>query len=231
MKRILLTATMLAALAACERVARGPVEHETRSIELDKSEMARVELKMGAGELRVEGGSTKLMDADFTYDVPSWKPIVNYDTSSFRSKLTVEQPSGSSGGPHTTYRWDLRVNDGVPMDVVANLGAGEARMNLGSMSLRSLEINMGVGNLNLDLRGNPKRDYGVQIHGGVGNATVRLPSSVGVEADAAGGIGNISAQGLEKRNGRWINPAHEHGPVTIRMDVKGGVGNVTLIAE
>ncbi len=36
---------------------------ETRSVELDKSEEVRVELKMGAGELRVRGGAAKLMEA------------------------------------------------------------------------------------------------------------------------------------------------------------------------
>lgn len=231
MKKALLAGALLA-LAACDGPDRfGPVEHETKSIDLDKSEMARVELKMGAGELRVEGGSPKLMEADFSYNILAWKPTVTYDSSSFRSRLTIEQPSGASGGPHSTYKWDLRLNNDLPIDLVANLGAGEARLNIGTLSLRTLEVNMGVGNLNMDLRGSPKRDYDVQIHGGVGNATVNLPKDVAVVANAAGGIGNITASGLEKRNGNWINPAHEHAPVTIRLDVRGGVGNITLLAQ
>ena len=54
---------------------------------------------------------------------------------------------------------------------------------------------------------------------------------VGIVATAHGGIGDISVRGLEKRNGRWINPARENAAVTIHIDVKGGIGNITLNAE
>jgi hypothetical protein len=209
----------------------GPAEHESAHIELDKSEMARVHLKMGAGELTVDGGSPKLVDAEFTYNIPSWKPIVHYSSSSFRGELSIEQPHGTATGSNVNYKWNVRLNDKLPLDVVADFGAGEARMNLGSVNLRSISVNMGVGQLRLDLRGNPQRDYDVHVNGGVGEATVYLPASAGISATAAGGIGEISVRGLEKRDGRWINPAHEHAPVTIHVDVKGGIGQITLVAE
>lgn len=209
----------------------GPVQHFDKSVDLDKSELARVEIKMGAGELRVEGGSSKLMDAGFDYTVASSKPTVHYSASSFRGELLIEQPSGFHGGSNSTYKWDIRLNDKVPLDVVTHLGAGEAHMNLGAMNLRSVEIHMGVGQVDLDLRGAPAHDYDVQIHGGIGQATVHLPSAVGIVANASGGIGDIEVHGLEKHNGHWTNAAYEHSPVTIHLDVQGGIGNITLTAE
>ena len=104
-------------------------------------------------------------------------------------------------------------------------------MNLGALDLRGVEVHMGVGNLDVDLRGDPKRDYDVEIHGGVGNATVRLPAGVGVVADARGGIGNIDAQGLERHHGRWVSAKHLDAKVTIHLDIRGGVGNITLLAN
>jgi hypothetical protein len=94
MKSALLALATLA-LGGCDAnfERHGSLQHETRSIDLDKSEMARVEIKMGAGELRVDGGSAKLMDADFEYNIASWKPIVRYDASSFRGQLRIEQPA------------------------------------------------------------------------------------------------------------------------------------------
>jgi hypothetical protein len=209
----------------------GSVQHETQSIDLDKSEMARVEIKLGAGELQVDGGSPKLMDADFEYNIASWKPIVRYDPSSFRSQLRIEQPGGVHGGSHVDYKWNLRFNDKVPLDVSLDLGAGEAHMNLGSMNLRSVQVNVGVGEVTLDLRGNPTRDYAVNLNGGVGHARVYLPRDTGVIANATGGIGDVSVRGLEKRGGHWINPAHENAAVTIHVDIKGGIGQIEIIAE
>ncbi len=231
--RTALVAAAAVALGGCTFNAEhpGPLEHLQKSIDLDKSEMARIELKMGAGELRVEGGSSKLAEADFEYNVPSWKPLVQYQASSFRGELLIEQPSTSKGGSNTTYKWNLRLNDKLPLEIVTHLGAGEAHMNLGALNLRSVELEMGVGEVELDLRGQPAHDYNVQIHGGVGQAVVHLPAGVGIVATAAGGIGNIDVRGLEKRNGRWINAAHENAPVTIHLDVKGGIGNITLTAE
>ena len=237
MKRALLASLAVAlafSLAGCVidfNHSTGPDQHETQSIELDKAEMVRVEIKLGAGELTVDGGASKLMDGDFTYNIPSWKPSVKYTSSGFRGTLRIEQPGGSHGGSHVNYKWNVRLNDKVPMDISAEFGAGEARMNLGSLDLRSVRVNMGVGEVRVDLRGKPARDYTVEINGGVGQATVYLPHDVGVIAKAAGGIGNISVRGLEKHGGQYINPAHENAPVTIHLDVHGGVGEINLIAE
>jgi hypothetical protein len=232
MKTVLLAAAIFS-LCGCDINIDhgGPVEHATQSVELDKSEMTRVDIKIGAGELDLAGGSPKLAEASFDYNIPSWKPIMRYDASSFRSQLRIEQPAGRHGGSNLTYKWNVKLNDKMPIDLMLDLGAGEARMDIGSMNLRTVQVNMGVGEIRLDLRGTPARDYSVNINGGVGHATVLLPSSVGIEANATGGIGDINVRGLEKRDGRWINPAHTNAPVTVHVDVKGGIGQIELIAE
>lgn len=225
---VILTSVLL---TACQAVHTGPTQHESVHFDLDKSEGTRVELRMGAGELAVSGGSGKLAEADFAYNVAGWKPVVDYHSTGTRGDLSISQPEGVTGLGSTEYRWDVKLNDGVQMDVVAKLGAGEARMNLGSMNLRSVEVNLGAGQVDMDLRGNPKRSYDVRINGGVGEATVRLPKGVAIDATAKGGIGEIDVRGLEQRNGRWVNPAHEQSPVIIHLDVKGGVGQINIIAE
>lgn len=231
----LLAGLAVLALAGCDAERRhessGPLQHDTQSIELDKAEMVRVEMRMGAGELKVEGGSPRLLDADFSFDNPAKKPAVRYENGSFRGRLNIEEPSARGARSNSHYEWKLRLNNGVPLDVVTHLGAGNADMKLGAMTLQGVEVHMGVGNLDMDLRGEPKRDYNVEIHGGVGNATVRLPAGVGIVADAKGGIGHIEAQGLEKHNGRWVSPKYQDAKVTIRLDIRGGVGNVTLLAN
>lgn len=211
----------------------GPTEDLKRTINLDKSESVRVRLKMGAGTLSLNGGSPNLMDADFKYNVPSWKPDVQYTTSGNQASLDVEQPSGSSSvlGNHV-YDWDVRLNDEKPTDLDVEFGAGECNMNAGSLNLHNLDVNMGVGKLRLDLRGTPKAEYSARIRGGVGDATVYVPTNVGVVANASGGLGAIDAKGMQKRGDRYVNSAFDdNAKVSIRLDISGGIGAIHLISQ
>jgi hypothetical protein len=208
----------------------GPEQTETKAIDLDKAELVRVILKMGAGELNVRGGSSKLMEAEFNYNNPRLKPEVRYDGGgSFRGHLEVLEPSNSFHGGRSKYRWDLRFNDEKPLDMEVHFGAGAGRLELGSLSLRSLEVHMGVGELRVDLRGTPKHDYDVNVHGGVGEATIYLPEGVGISADASGGIGEINARGLQKRGGRYVNDAYGHAKTNVHLQIRGGIGSINLI--
>jgi N-terminal domain of toast_rack, DUF2154 len=210
----------------------GPARTETRSVDLDKSEEVRAELRMGAGELRVRGGAAKLMDARFMYNRLRLRPEVTYHNgdSGFRGHLLVEEPSGMQGGSNR-YEWDLAFNDQKPLDLEVKFGAGESHLDLGDLTLRRVSVEMGVGELHMDLRGTPKNDYSVSIRGGVGEATVYLPAGVGIDAEAKGGIGGIQTTGLEKKDGRYVNDALGHAKTTVRLDVRGGIGSIRLIAE
>ena len=211
---------------------RGPLQHDTRSIPRDASERARVDVRMGAGELRMSGGAPDLLRADFTYDVPSWKPDVRYSSDAGRGNLTIEQPgTGETNLGSAKNQWDLRLNNEIPMDVMVRFGAGEARLNLGSLSLRSVEMEMGAGELDMDLRGTPKRDYDVRVRGGAGEATVHVPGNVGIYAKAEGGIGEIQVRGLHREGQHWINDAYGSSKVQIHLDIRGGVGQINLFAE
>jgi hypothetical protein len=212
----------------------GPTTHDHQVVELDASEQTHVHLTMGGGELEVKGGAAKLLDADFSYNVPEWKPTVSHHSigsAGKESDLEIEQASGNSHFSNTVNRWELTLNDAMPMDVVAHIGAGEAHMNLGSLNLRGVELHVGAGEVDMDLRGNPTKSYRVEVQGGVGSLQVHVPSSVAISATATGGIGDISVSGLEKRDGRWINPRAESSPVTIELDVKGGVGEIRILAD
>jgi hypothetical protein len=211
--------------------ASGPVRHETRTFERDTAETARVDLQMGAGELRVDGGASPLLQADFNYNVPAWKPEIRYHSFAGRADLSIRQPAGGAHIGNSKYDWDLRLNNDIPTDFLLHFGAGEAHLDLGSLSLRSVEVEMGVGEIHLDLRGMPKQDYNVRIRGGIGEATVNLPANAGIYAKAEGGLGEIKVQGLRQENGRWLNEWYDSDRPQIRVDVSGGIGQINLIAE
>ena len=211
-------------------VHSGPTRHDSREFERQGVERLRLDLRMGAGEVKVRGGASQLARADFTYNVDAWRPEVTYHTLGGTSDLTIEQPNSNHAHiGDTTYTWDVQAANDIPLELVAHLGAGSARMDLGSIMLRRVEVEMGVGELNMDLRGAPKHDFDVHIHGGVGEATVHLPRDVGIYASGSGGIGEIHTEGLRKQGDHWVNDAYDDAKVRVRVDVEGGIGQINLI--
>ncbi len=231
--RYLVVAAGALCLSGCViQVNTGPMRHEFREFDREGVERLRVELRMGSGELKVRGGAAKLAHADFTYNVDAWKPEVRYHGTAGSGDLTIEQPGGNhSSIGDTTYRWDLQLANDVPVELIANLGAGESQMDLGSLDLRRVEVLMGVGELHMDLRGKPKQDYDVRIRGGVGEATIYLARDVGVYASGRGGIGEIHTEGLRRQGDHWVNDAYDNAKVRIHVDVEGGIGEIRLISD
>ena len=103
-------------------VATGETRNETLSFDLDNSKSARVDIRMGAGELRVNSGTPKLMTGTFAYNVPEWKPVVDYKAGS--GELMLSQPGYSSSFGNSVNNWDVTLNGDVPLEVTATSGRG-----------------------------------------------------------------------------------------------------------
>jgi hypothetical protein len=205
------------------------MKDEPVSIELGNVERANVRLDIGAGELTVRGGASRLVQGRFEYNVPSWKPQVSYSANGSNGDLAIRQPEHSGGFGNTRNLWDLEFNDKPLLDFNVNCGAGENRLEMGELNLQHVSVHIGAGEIDLDLRGNPTHDYGVDVSGGVGQATVRVPDKVGVRAEAHGGIGQISVSGLQKRDDHYENGLYGTSKVNIHLKVEGGIGEIRII--
>jgi hypothetical protein len=208
----------------------GNMQRESKSVALQNAQSARAQLKMGAGELNVAGGADQLMEADFSYNVSEWKPKVNYDVSGDTGELMVKQGSaeGADLSGDARNEWDIRLNDELPTDLVVQMGAGESNLDLDSLTLSGVDLQMGAGKTTVDLTGDYARSFDTSIQGGVGEATVELPSEVGVKAKAQGGMGKINAKGLKRVGDSYVNDAYGESDVNLNVDVQGGVGEINL---
>jgi hypothetical protein len=208
----------------------GEMQHESRSIQPENAKSVRAHLIMGAGELKMSGAADALMEADFSYNVSKWKPKVNYDVSGDTGELSIEQGSGEGVRLDSKARneWDIRLNDEVPTDLVVEMGAGESDLDLDSLTLTGLDLQMGAGKTTVDLTGDYARSFDSSIEGGVGEATVLVPSEVGVRVRAEGGLGKINAEGFRREGEAYVNDAYGDSDVTLDVDVRGGVGEINL---
>jgi hypothetical protein len=229
--RIWAALAMSVAAVSCTingNVPSGPMQTETRSVQLGAAKTVRAEIKMGAGEMTLGGGAHDLFDGEFSYNVPRWKPEVDYSVNGSRGLLTVRQPETSGRMGNSKYHWDLHFNNQVPLELSVELGAGKSTLELGTLALSGLDVRMGVGETVVDLASDWKNDLRASIHGGVGEATIKLPRDVGVRVRARGGIGEIRAGELKKDGDIYTNDAYGKSPVTLSVDVEGGIGQINL---
>lgn len=207
----------------------GEPQEESRTIELGQAESVELYLKMGAGELRLYGGAKELMDGSFLYNVERWKPEIDYTISGSRGLLEIRQGK-KSGVPmgKTRNRWDISLNDDVPIDFRVDFGAGEGNLDLRGLTLKSLDIDMGVGSLTVDLTGEREQDLDVSIEGGIGSATVYLPDDIGVRVKVDKGIGSVHARSMNKEENVYTNDVFGKTEVLIDMEIEAGIGSIDL---
>jgi len=213
---------------ACVRV--GDTKEKTVITPLENADSAEINLKLGAGELKIQAGTIDaLMSGYFKFNVRRWEPEISYHKTGSKAYLTIEQRRSSGITVRRTRNlWDLQLNNKVLLGLKLRLGAGEADLDLNGLQLKELEIHMGVGSLTLDLSGDRTRNLEGSLQGGVGSGTIYLPKNIGVRVRVDGGIGSVSAFGFAKSGGTYTNDAFGKTPVSIDLDIKAGIGSISL---
>ncbi|MCD4738701.1 MAG: toast rack family protein [Anaerolineae bacterium] len=231
-----------------EKVEIGEVQEERRVVELDDNDDVRVKVKLGAGDLLIEGGATELLEANFLYNIEAWRPEIEYTTR----YLEVSQPTYRKMvfGKDVRYEWELRFNDNVRLDLSIDFGAGDAEIDLrhlavtelditigageiivdakGNRTLERLDLDLGAGDVKLDLRGDWSEDVDVNIQGGIGRTAIRLPRDIGVRVDVTKGIGTVHADGFRIEDDAYVNELYEEAGVVLYLTVQAGVGEIYL---
>jgi hypothetical protein len=224
------------ALAGCNVPPPGSLGEDRReSVVIEKAraegaERITAEIHFAAGELSLAGGAREFLEADFLYNAPALKPQVRFEETGFRRRLSISHANPPPAAGNVRNRWQIRLGGGVPLDLVIRCGAGENQLDFREVPLRSLEINLGVGEVKADLRLKLDHDVEAKIQGGIGRAEVLVPAE-GVDATAKGGIGQIHVIGLEKDGGRWKSAKSGGRAGRLKLDVQGGIGEILIRAE
>ncbi len=205
--------------------------HHRQTVEVKGAKAVRMSVKMPSGELRMDGGAEQVLDADFAFGTGWLAPQVDYSVSDGVGELEIGQESRGQRMIKSDNTWNLRVNDTLPLDLEVDLGAGRGEFRFAKVNLTRLDLNIGAGQAIVDLSGARAKDLEAEVQGGVGEATIRLPKSVGVVAIVHGGLGSIDTHGLREEDGQYVNDAYGKSPTTIHLTVQGGIGTIKLQQE
>jgi len=208
------------------------VRTESQSVNLASATSANVQIEFPAGELKVQSGTSNLMDASFRYNVDDWQPQVNYSESGTQGELVVSQPGDDKVpvGGGLVNEWEIQLSENIPMDLLIRTGAGNSQLDLGGLDMNSLTVETGAGVTTVNLTGNWQHDVDVSIQGGVGELTVNLPAEMGVRVEMDTALVTVNANGLILAENGYVNKAFETAPYTLTLNLQAGVGSVVLVA-
>lgn len=188
-RRVLLAAT-LATAAGCGSAAPSDAQgwRTVNSSRQTLNEKALdVEVEYGAGRLVVSPASRPLLyEFQMRYDDREVSPVTEYDRESGRLRLGMRSRDRERGmrvnRVHEESRADLHLTREVPLDLRLEFGAGEADIDLGGLSLRSLSLSTGASETRIAFR-TPNRVAAEEVELKAGAASFQ-----------ATGLGNARAQ-------------------------------------
>jgi hypothetical protein len=207
----------------------GELQEDSRTVELSGAQSAEIEFVFSAGEIELYGGAQELLEGVFEYNVEKWKPEIDHQIRESKAFLSVRQ-GDSTGIPAGNGKnsWDIYLNEKIPIDLIMNMGAGEGDLNLQDIDLRSLEVDMGVGDLSVNLSGRYQHEVNVFINGGVGSTTLYLPRDIGVMVKVDKGLGSISSRDFIKKGDFLVNEVYGETEAEVKVNIDTGIGSITL---
>jgi hypothetical protein len=124
----------------------GPEVKESITVSDPQSDETRLSISFGAGKLTISPGATSLVDGTAIYNVLDLKPEIVQDGN----HIEIKQGDFKSLPPLQGMKneWDLKLSD-APMDLVITAGAYDGTLELGGLSLKSLEVKDGASNVDL----------------------------------------------------------------------------------
>jgi hypothetical protein len=210
---------------------------QTISQPLGTATRADVDVRMGAGTLRVDAqaqpaGLIEGTVAQGPRDQVMRDFSVSGDTATFKLYNNSRSAWGLpfTGQEGVQLAWDLRLNPDTPTRLHLDTGAGMAILNLARLRVTDLEVNTGVGQTTLTL---PQQGrVQARINGGIGETTVIIPAGMSARIEATTGLGQVSVLGNYQRQDKvYIAPNYATADDRVDLIVKGGIGSITIRQE
>lgn len=196
---------------------------EELALPIGPSPAASVQLRFGGGVLEVGRAAPGVLLAG------RFQGGVRYRT---HGPDAVElEPDTGRGWPMSgaTFQWSLGLTGEKPLDLRLDTGASRATIDLADLLVRQLELHSGAAETRLRL----PRAAGatlVRTDTGVSSLLIEIPPGVGARIRSTMAMGRVDvdpARFTRYAEG-WQSPDYPTAANRVDLDVRGGVGSVTI---
>jgi hypothetical protein len=164
------------------------------------------------GTIRLSRGEEVAQDADIS---GGW---IRYELRTLKGSWITPL-----GGWNTERVWDLGLTTGAALDLAAQLSVGEARLNLSNLQVSELQVQMGLGCIELTLPAEGR--FEGRLEAGMGQIVLRVPQ--GMELQIRGDIGLVVRdipEGYEKDKDTITSPGYGGAENLIDLTIDEGIG-------
>lgn len=209
----------------------GPGKYENVNWSLanqQKTKVAKLDLRIGAGEIKVSPTDEFISLAAATY---SGQPQIDIVESENQSNIKIRQNREKSVWPFYRQKeeWQVGLGKETLWDIKLSTGAGRGELDFREVSFNNLKVDMGAGDFKF-LFGQNTNDASVDIDGGAGNITLIIPPEVGVQAKIHMGVGDkeLSGRAFEQNGDRHTSANFAEAKVKLNITIDSGVGKVSI---
>ena len=176
-----------------------------------------LDLGVGAGTFRAEGGATELVEVRSTRN----DIVARFDREGQRTRVRLRQdtnwlPWMFRGGAD----WDVKLPDDIPIALNVNAGAGTLVLDLSRLRIVDGRVSIGAAQARIVVP-RPTGELTLRVHAGASSVTIEVPT--GVEARIRG------EGGLLKIEGRAETAGFAASRDRVAVTVTGGASSVRVI--
>jgi hypothetical protein len=187
----------------------------------------RVNLTFGANRLNINSLDNNDDLFDLNLDYRGKMPEVIYNKRESRAELLVRQTRQVNVGTGSDI-WDINLTKNTPLDINIKGGAGDLLLNLEKLKVDRLNIDAGLGQLNIRY---PDYDNETEISAGAGNIKLIVPATAAlrIETNTVINSNNFDEVGLIKLYDN-VFQSKNYGEVENKIDIKisTSAGNIKV---
>lgn len=183
----------------------------------------RSPFRRGEGEGELELRLTRNLPMDLTMELGAVRAELDLGGLQLRS---MQLTTGASDT-------EIRVSQRNPIEMERlklEVGAAAFRAReLGNLNARQIHLDVGVGDVRLDMEHLRRAETEVKVSMGLGSVEIRVPRGVGVELSRSTFLASVNAPGMTRSGDVWVSPEWGRAERQLRIQVDAALGSISVI--
>ena len=213
---------------------RSELVMEEGSIDLQGASRASVLIKHGAGKLEIKSGTEKGklvagsfangLDARVKKTGESLDVVMQPETPPFPEIIFPWNWMSGKG-----FHWDCGFTTEIPLDLVFEIGAVEAHLNLSELNIKDLKLKTGASSTVIKTPKAAGMTH-LKIESGAASVEIEIPEGVAARVEASAGLASVvvDQNRFPKQNGYYQSPDYETATNKLDIRIETGLGSVDI---